>query len=79
MERNPSLVMASANGVLSPLVHTDSTDPSVTPSAKRKRDDSVEVENHVNSITDSKNGETAGPSAEESQELIRDLIDVLKM
>ena len=71
--------MASPNGASSPPAHPDSTNSSVTLSAKRKRDDSVESQNHMNGISDSKRGASSLPlTSEESQALIRDLIDVLK-
>jgi hypothetical protein len=73
------LVMASVNGGLSPLSHSDSANSSITLSAKRKRDDSTEDQNHVNGISDSKSdAASVPPTSEDSQALIRDLIDVLK-
>jgi len=70
--------MASLNGVMSPPSNADSTNSSITLSAKRKRDDSIEAQNHINGIGDSKSEEPTGASAEESHALIHDLIDVLK-
>lgn len=64
--------MDSTNGVLTPPVQNETAD-SITPS-KRKRDDSIGVEEHVNGIATERNG----TSPEESQKLVRDLIDVLK-
>lgn len=68
-----SLVMASITGALSPSSHSDPTNTS-TLSAKRKRDDTVDLHNHLNGVHESKSKEiTADP-----QSLIQDLIDVLK-
>lgn len=73
--RPASLAMASVNGVLSPPAHSESAPSSITSSAKRKRDDAIEVQNGT---PDSKNLPPSGMSREDSQALIRDLIDVLK-
>lgn len=71
--------MASVNGGLSPQSHLDSANSSITLSAKRKRDDSVESQSHINGISDSKGAAESVPlTSEDSQALIRDLIDVLK-
>jgi hypothetical protein len=67
--------MASVNGVLSPPAHSESAPSSIASSTKRKRDDATEVQNGT---PDSKNLEPSGMSKEDSQAVIRDLIDVLK-
>jgi hypothetical protein len=66
--------MASVNGVLSASAHSEFAPPSIT-SAKRKRDDAIEAQNGT---ADSKNLPPSGMPREDSQALIRDLIDVLK-
>lgn len=67
-----SIMMASIAGPESPQSRTDSTTPS-TVSAKRKRDDSLDTHNHVNGAHESKSEDTA----QDSQSLIQDLVDVL--
>jgi hypothetical protein len=68
-----SLIMASIPGAESPRSRSDSSTPS-TFSAKRKRDDSLDVHNHVNGVHDAKSED----AAQDSQSLIQDLVDVLK-
>ncbi|TVY57589.1 hypothetical protein LCER1_G001690 [Lachnellula cervina] len=77
--------MASVNGVLSPppqqqpeSENLSSNTEAILLSAKRKRDESIEAQNPVNSVSDSKNIDQTAPSIEESQSLVRDLVDVLK-
>ena len=70
------LVMASINGTLSPPPHLDGTNSTL--SAKRKRDDGIDAQDHANGISNSKIAKESA-SSEESQAVIRDLIDVLKM
>ncbi|KAF4635130.1 hypothetical protein G7Y89_g2967 [Cudoniella acicularis] len=70
--------MASTNGILSPPPQSGSADDSITLSAKRKRDDSVEGHDHRNSTSDSKGAAAAEGSTESTQKLILDLVDVLK-
>lgn len=77
--------MASVNGVLSPPPQQQPESENLSPnteaillSAKRKRDESIEAQNPVNSVSDSKNIDQTAPSIEESQSLVRDLVDVLK-
>ncbi len=72
--RTARVVMASVNGVLSPPSHSESASSSISLLAKRKRDDTIEVQNGL----DPKNVVLSGISKEESHALIRDLIDVLK-
>jgi hypothetical protein len=67
--------MASPNGVLSPPAHSELASSSISLSTKRKRDDAIDVQNGT---LDSKNLLPSGISKEDSQALIRDLIDVLK-
>jgi hypothetical protein len=67
-----SVVMASIAGAESPRSHSDSSTPS-TLSVKRKRDDSLDTHYRVNGIHESKSED----AAQDSQSLIRDLIDVL--
>lgn len=67
--------MASANGMLSPPVLSESASSSVSLSAKRKRDDAIDVQN---GDPESTTPVLSGISKEDSQALIRDLIDVLK-
>lgn len=64
--------MASTNGILSPPTqpHLD-----ITLSAKRKRDDSI---NGIGIDNESKIAITKEQSITGGQELVRDLIDVLK-
>lgn len=69
-----NLVMASIAGAPSPPSHSDSTNASTTLSGKRKRDDTIEVQSHINGITESKNNQTG----EDPQAVIRDFVDVLK-
>jgi hypothetical protein len=66
--------MASIAGAPSPPSHSDSTNASTTLSGKRKRDDTIEVQSHINGITESKNNQTG----EDPQAVIRDFVDVLK-
>lgn len=74
--------MASFNGVPSPPLQQADTltahDDAILLSAKRKRDESIEAQSIVNGTTDSKDSEQTAPSAEESQSLVQDLVDVLK-
>jgi hypothetical protein len=70
--------MASVNGTLSPASHPDLANSSITLSAKRKREDSIEAENHIYGISDSRSAIASTPTPEATQALIRDLIDVLK-
>ncbi|ESZ96175.1 hypothetical protein SBOR_3450 [Sclerotinia borealis F-4128] len=68
--------MASTNGILSPPTqpHLD-----ITLSAKRKHDDSIDQLAPLNGIVnDSKIAITKEPSTVDTQELVHDLIDVLK-
>ncbi|CZR64220.1 related to tpa inducible protein [Phialocephala subalpina] len=67
--------MASANGVLSPLLQPEPPASPLTQSAKRKRDDVSEI--HTNGIANT-NSESADHIVAQSKSLIRDLIDVLK-
>jgi hypothetical protein len=69
--------MASINGVLSPPSHSDYGNVSLSLSAKRKRADSIEVQNHING--DSKGAESSQGTLEDSRAQVKDLIDVLKM
>ncbi len=71
--------MASMNGVLNPPLHSDMMNSSAILSAKRKRDDASENQNHSHAISESKSPGSIDISHEDSQALIRDLIDVLKM
>merc|ERR1711977_90406 len=68
------------NGAMSPAPPPESSTSTTNSSlpAKRKRDDSIEVSNNTNSTSDSKSPEVVEQSVEVAQELIRDLIDVLK-
>lgn len=67
--------MSSANGVLSPPLHSESSiSPSLQP-AKRKRDDASEL--LTNGIANS-NSESTEHTVAASKSLVRDLIDVLK-
>ncbi|TVY24667.1 hypothetical protein LHYA1_G006872 [Lachnellula hyalina] len=76
--------MASVNGVLSPppqQAEAETLSPNneaILLSAKRKRDESIEAQNNVNSVSDSKDIGQMALSIEESQSLVRDLVDVLK-
>ncbi|KAG0647268.1 hypothetical protein D0Z07_7244 [Hyphodiscus hymeniophilus] len=71
--------MATVDGALSPPPDTDAANSSFPLSAKRKRDESIEAQNHTNGISDSKNTIASAPlTPEESQAFIRGLIDVLK-
>jgi hypothetical protein len=70
--------MASLNGVLSPPPLFEALNSSMNLSAKRKRDDSMEAPNPANGTPDPKTTTLSEPSIEESQALVRDLIDVLK-
>ena len=71
--------MASVNGTLSPLPHPDPADSSFSLSAKRKRDDSVEIQHQASAINDFKYAAgTTSASVEDQRSLIRDLVDVLK-
>jgi hypothetical protein len=74
--------MASVNGVLSPPPQQTETlsanNDAILLSAKRKREESIEAQNNVNGLSDSKDSEQTAPSIEESQSLVRDLVDVLK-
>ncbi|TVY68835.1 hypothetical protein LSUE1_G008930 [Lachnellula suecica] len=76
--------MATVNGVLSPPPQ-----PSASPfdganndalllSAKRKREESTEAQNNVNGVAESESPAQTAASIEESQSLVRDLVDVLK-
>ncbi|KAI9643484.1 hypothetical protein NHQ30_008103 [Ciborinia camelliae] len=68
--------MASTNGILSPPTqpHLD-----ITLSAKRKRDDSIDQPSLINGIgIEPKIAITNEPSTVDTQELVQDLIDVLK-
>lgn len=67
--------MASPNGVLSPPAPSELASSSISLLAKRKRDDAIDVQN---SAFESKSIDPPGISKEDSQALIRDLIDVLK-
>lgn len=73
--RTASLAMASPNGVLSPPAHLESASSSGSLSAKRKRDDAIDTQN---GDPESKSLVPSGISKEDSQALVRDLIDVLK-
>lgn len=66
--------MASVNGALSPSSYLDSANPSLTLSAKRKREDSNEAQNHLNGIS-SNLGEI---TAADTEPAIINLIDILK-
>lgn len=70
--------MASLNGVLSLPPLFEAPNSAMTLSAKRKRDDSFEAQNTANGTPDPKSLKTSEASIEESQESVRDLIDVLK-
>jgi hypothetical protein len=70
--------MASVNGALSPPSQSESTDTPITHSAKRKRDESNEIQNITNGTADDEEADQTGVSLEEAQNLVRDLIDVLK-
>jgi hypothetical protein len=65
--------MASIPGAESPRSRSDSITPS-TLSAKRKRDDSLDVHGQVNGVRESK----SEVPAQDPQSLIQDLLDVLK-
>lgn len=65
--------MASVNGVLSPPSNSESATSSTSLPAKRKRDDATEGQNGG-----SKNIVPSEASKQDSQALVRDLIDVLK-
>jgi len=67
--------MASPNGVLSPPAPSELATSSISLLAKRKRDDAIDVQNGA---FESKSIATPGMLKEDSQALIRDLIDVLK-
>lgn len=67
--------MASAEGSLNDIAHTESTEPSLA-SIKRKRDESVE-DKVVNGVHDANNNNNA-KAAQLEQNFIRDLIEVLK-
>jgi hypothetical protein len=67
--------MASPNGVLSPPARSELAPSSISLLAKRKRDDAIDVQNGA---FESKSITPPGRSKEDSQALIRDLIDVLK-
>jgi len=67
--------MASTNGVLSPPAHSEPASSSGTLSAKRKRDDAIDLQNGDG---ESKAANPSRISEEDAQALIRDLIDVLK-
>ena len=67
--------MASPNGVLSPPAHLESASSSGSLSAKRKRDDAIDTQN---GDPESRSLVPSGISKEDSQVLVRDLIDVLK-
>ncbi|RDL31869.1 Uncharacterized protein BP5553_09271 [Venustampulla echinocandica] len=72
--------MASVNGILGPPSHMEPANDSITLSAKRKRDES-EGDHQINSGIASQTSQTSQPtgaSTEETQSLIRDLVDVLK-
>jgi hypothetical protein len=73
-----SLEMASVNGALSPLSQSESTDTPITHSVKRKRDESNEIQNITNGTADDEEAAQTGVSPEEVQNLVCDLIDVLK-
>jgi hypothetical protein len=73
--RTTSLAMASPNGVLSPPAPSELATSSISLLAKRKRDDAIDVQNGA---FESKSIATPGMLKEDSQALIRDLIDVLK-
>lgn len=69
--------MASTNGILSPPTQQPHLD--ITLSAKRKRDDNIDQPALINGISnESKIAITKEPSATETQELVQDLIDVLR-
>ena len=70
--------MASVNGVPSPPSHSESTNTSITHSVKRKRDEGNEIQNITNGTADDEEAAQTGGSLEEAQDLVRDLIDVLK-
>ncbi|TAQ87636.1 hypothetical protein B7494_g4064 [Chlorociboria aeruginascens] len=71
--------MASTNGVLTPPTHSDLTNPSITHSAKRKRDESMERHNLTNGINnDSKSLVLTEEHHGGSQIQVMDLIDILK-
>jgi ribosome-associated translation inhibitor RaiA len=65
--------MASISREESPPPRADSTTPSI--SAKRKRDDSLDIHSHANGVQELKSEE----AAQDPQSLIQDLFDVLKM
>ncbi|KAH8819504.1 hypothetical protein F5884DRAFT_717897 [Xylogone sp. PMI_703] len=69
--------MTSSSDVLHPPSLSDTTNSSLTPSAKRKRDDSLDEHGHTNGVANTKPA-MSGMSKEESQILVRDLVDVLK-
>jgi hypothetical protein len=69
--------MASVNGALSPPSQSESIDTPITHSVKRKRDESNEIQNITNGTAVDEADQT-GVSLEEAQNLVRDLIDVLK-
>lgn len=66
--------MASVNGVLSLPSDSDLASAALTLSAKRKREDSIEGQNHINGISDSNDSVTA----EDTTRMITDLIDILR-
>ncbi|TVY41889.1 hypothetical protein LOCC1_G005126 [Lachnellula occidentalis] len=76
--------MASVNGVLSPPPQQPENETlptnneAILLSAKRKRDESIEAQNNVNSFVDLKDSNQTALSIQESQSLVRDLVDVLK-
>ncbi len=71
--------MASVNGVLSPPPLSESANSPSSLLAKRKRDDTIEVENIPNGTAESEGAGLPAESAEDSRTLIRDLVDVLKV
>jgi hypothetical protein len=70
--------MASVNGALSPPSQSESTDTPITHSVKRKRDESNGIQNITNGTADDEEAAQTGVSPEEAQNLVRDLVDVLK-
>ncbi|RFU28395.1 hypothetical protein B7463_g7935, partial [Scytalidium lignicola] len=71
-------MMTSSSDILHPPSIFDGTDSSLTPSAKRKRDNSADEHGYPNGVANSKLAMSSGISKEESQALVKDLVDVLK-
>jgi hypothetical protein len=68
------VAMMSPNGLHNPHVQQDSTDSPLPLSVKRKRVDGSEEPTHANGLDSTQHK----PSLQETQQLIKDFIEVMK-